>query len=233
MKNKLTQKHLMILSIVLIFTITLTIPIQGIYGYLTDTGPTLDNNFTIALDPATTIVERYPTTTPDIDNKENSINFLKTVQIGNTGYIDCYVRVMLHFSDKDIRNKALFSADGTTYYSYAEYKNHLPQGWVYDDADDAFYYTPILYAGDWPEFSKNLLYDKQLGEYFYKDEDTNILSGNIITTPLIKYVKVKFDNPKDMRMFNLDVVEESVPFYLGNDYASAWAAYDEEIWELN
>lgn len=232
MKVFLKQKYIISALTIALLCAILIAPIQGIYGYLTDTGPTLDNNFTIALDPTTTVVERYPTTTPDIDNKDNSVNFLKTVQIGNTGYIDCYVRVFFHFSDKDIRNKAMFSANGTTYYTYEQYKDHLPQGWTYNAADDAFYYTPILYAGDWPEFSKNLLYDKQLGEYFYKDEDTNILSGDIITTPLIKYVKVKFDDPKDMRRFNIDVVEESVPFYLGNDYEQAWDAYDAEQWDL-
>lgn len=208
------------------------VAVPGIHAYLTDVGPTLENNFTIALDPTTTVVEKYPTPDPTIDSN-NIVKFMKMVQIGNTGYIDCYVRVRLNFSEKCIRDQAYFSWDGTNFYRYADYKNHLPAGWVYNTSDDCFYYTPILYAGDWAELSKNLVYDKGIGEYFYKDEDNNVLSSNIITTPLLKYVKVQFENGKDMKTFTLDVVEESVPFYLGNNYSQAWQTYDAERWNLH
>lgn len=214
-----------VLSLALSF---ITVP--GIHAYLTDVGPTLENNFTIALDPTTTVVEKFPTEVPEIDNNTSLVRFMKLVQIGNTGFIDCYVRVHLNFSEKDIRDKAQFSWDGTNFYSYADYKNHMPAGWMYNGADDAFYYTPILYAGNWTDLSKNLVYDKSIGEYYYKDNDNNVLSSNIITTPLFKYVRVQFDNPRDMRTFAIDVTEESVPFYLGTNYSQAWAAYDAGGW---
>ncbi len=226
--KKLTRTG--ILTVILLMALSfMTAP--GIHAYLTAVGPTLENNFTIALDPTTTVVEKFPTDDPEIE-PDNIIKFMKLVQIGNTGYIDCYIRVRFAFSDKDIRDKATFSWDGTNFYSYTDYKNHLPTGWLYNESDDCFYYTPMLYAGDWAEFSKNLMYDKALGEYFYKDEDNNILSGNIITTPILKYVKVAFDDPRDMRTFQLDVIDESVPFYLGTDYKSAWDVYDAETWDL-
>ncbi len=203
-----------------------------IYGYLTHMGPVLENNFTIALDPTTTVVEKYPTKDPELE-APTLVKFMKVVQIGNTGYIDCYVRVRFHFSDIDIRNRAVFSWDGANFYSYADYKDHLPDGWIYNASDDCFYYTPMLYAGDWADLSKDLVYDKGMGEYFYEDSDNNILSSNMITTPLIKYIKVAFDDPKDMRTFELNVAEESVPFYLGTDYKSAWDVYDAETWDLD
>lgn len=227
-------KRAALFAVALTVTVSCT-AIPGIHAYLTDVGPTLENNFTIALDPTTTVVEKFPTEFPEIEDTADMtlLDFMKVVQIGNTGYIDCYVRVHLNFSDKSIRDKASFSWDGTNFYSYADYKNHMPAGWTYNESDDCFYYTPILYAGDWATLSKNLIYDKTLGEYFYKDDDNNILSSNIITTPLIKYVKVTFENPRDMHTFSLDVVEESVPFYLGSDYRQAWATYDAETWDLN
>lgn len=200
---------------------------SGIYAYLTDTAPVLKNNFTIALDPVTTIVEKFPTKEPEAAGN-NAIRFLKAVQIANKGFIDCYVRVRLQFSDTDIRDKSFMSWDGTNYYSYADYKNHLPAGWTYDSSEDCFYYTPILYAGDWTNFSKDFTYDKTSGEYFYKDGDNNIRQNNIITTPLIKYVKIQFSSPNDMRTFQLNAIEESVPFYLGSDYRSAWTNYEND-----
>lgn len=223
-------RRLAVLSLAALMALSV-ITVPGIRAYLTDVGPTLENNFTIALDPTTTVVEKFPSEEPTIEGSSTA-RFMKVVQIANTGYIDCYVRVRLHFSDSEIKNKATLSWDGSHYYTYSEYVRHLPTGWVYDSTDDCFYYTPMLYAGDWAEFSKNLEYDKALGEYFYKDNDNNILAGNIITTPLIKYVKVRFDNANEMRTFQLDVVEESVPFYIGSDYRQAWAAYDAETWDL-
>ena len=228
---KKNLKKLAMFSLAVLTALSI-ITVPGIHAYLTDVGPTLENNFTIALDPTTTVVEKFPTQDPTIEG-DSLIKFMKLVQIGNTGYIDCYVRVRFNFSDKDIRNKATFSWDGEHFYSYADYVNHLPEEWLYNAEDDCFYYTPMLYAGDWAELSKNLVYDKALGEYFYADDDNNILVNNMITTPLLKYVKVAFDNPKDMRTFTFDVVNESVPFYLGTDYISAWKTYDAETWDLH
>lgn len=189
-------------------------------AYLTDIGDTMENNFTIALDTTTTVVEKYPDPDPDLNGTVAS--YEKAVQIANTGYVDAYVRVSLNFSESDIEAKTKFSWDGTNYYSVADYKNHLPNGWTYRDG--FYYYTPVLYAGDWPTISKDLVYDNVLGEYFYKPNG-QLISCREITTPLIRYVKTEFSEPKDMRSYELNVKEESVPFYFGNDCLSAWDNY--------
>lgn len=195
-------------------------PVRYAMAYLTDVGPTMENNFTIALDPQTTIVEKYPDPTPQLDGTVAS--YEKAVQVANTGYIDCYVRVHLDFTEKDIENKTQFSPDGTTYYSVADYRNHLPSGWVYEDG--YYYYTKMLEAQDWDATKAGLTYDDLLGEWFYKEGD-QLKSAPCISVPLIRSVKTTFAEPKDMRTYSLNVSQESCPFYMGNDYKQAWANY--------
>ena len=209
--------------------LTSVITIQGIYAYMTYTATAMENNFTIALDTMTTVVEKFPSTVPDM-NESGLISYEKMVQVANTGYLDCFVRVKINFSEKDIRNKSSFSWDGQNYYSYNDYKDHLPANWAYNPEDDCFYYMNMVLAGDWPEFSNDLTYDKSIGEYFYKDKDDRVLEGDIITTPLFRHIKTQFANNHDMRTYDINVIEESCPFYLGTDYAEAWAVYDAEEW---
>lgn len=204
----------------------------GIMAYLTDIGPTFGNNFTIALDSKTTVVEKYP----DFEPGNDFANYEKTIQVANVGYIDCYVRVRLDFSDSDVESKTTFSWDGTNYYSVADYKNHLPQGWTYNSSDGYYYYTPILYAEGWDDCKTHLLQDTSRpdnpgsdghGEWYYPPTG-NIVGPNdyrCITTPLVRYVKTKFASPADARTYSLYVSEESVPFYFGNDYNQAWQNY--------
>ena len=191
-------------------------------AYQTDMTDPIYNNFTIALDSTSTVLEKFPDPTPDITG--NTASYEKTVQIANTGYIDIYVRVRLDFSDSDIESKTQFSSDGRTYYSVSDYRNHLPSGWTYNSNDGYYYYRNIVYAQDWEKYKDQLVYDETIGEYFYKNNQ-NPFSANCMTTPLIRYVRTNFANPADMRSYDLNVYSESVPFYFGNDYSSAWMNY--------
>ena len=197
-------------------------------AYLTDHTDGMLNPFTIALDCTSTIVEKYPIPEKDPYNTPvpdgNSISYEKAVQVGNTGYVDEYVRVSLHFSEKDIEGKTQFSSDGTHWYSVAEYREHLPEGWIYNASDQYYYYKPIVYADKWAETAAKLTYDKVLGEYFYP-EGQEIIVERCITMPLFRYVRTVFSEAKDMRSYSLHVYNESVPFYFGNDYAQSWDNY--------
>lgn len=200
-------------------------PADGIHAYLTDMPDILENNFTIALDSTSTLVEKFK---PDPAIEGPAAEYGKTVQVANTGYLDEYVRVRLTFTEEDIEEKTEFSADGATFYSVDEYRNHLPTGWVYDESDNFYYYTLPLETGGWEDASKKLDYRKNVGEYFYKDGQ-EVLKGSFVTTPLITDVKTTFSDLKDMRSYELIVDSESVPSYFGTDYKSAWKNYLEGI----
>ena len=61
---------------------------------------------------------------------ENS--YQKEVAIENTGNTDAYIRVFLDFSSSDISSISEISSDGgETFYSYDEFKNHIPENWEY------------------------------------------------------------------------------------------------------
>lgn len=212
-----------ITSFILFFSLTFGV-VKTAMAYQTDINEPILNPFTIALDSTSTVVEKYPDPTPK-PGTDNSISYEKAAQVGNTGYIDCYVRLRLDFTEDDIKNKSQFSSDGNTWYSVADYSNHLPSGWVYNNSDGYYYYTGIVYAENWEETSKNFNYDKGLGEYFYKSANQQIVSASCMTTPLMRYVKTIFDSPADMRSYNLNVYSESVPYYFGNDYSQAWQNY--------
>ena len=196
--------------------------IPAAMAYMTDIAETMDNPFTIALDSTSEIVEKYPDPDPDPDG--NITSYEKSVQVINTGYIDEYVRVRLDFTEDDIRNKTAFSWDGTNFYTVEDYKNHLPEGWVYDDSDGYYYYTKIVETGDWEAVKKTLRYDEATGQYFDKNGQ-QIMETAMITTPLVRYVRTTFDSPQDMRSYGLNVYSESCPFYFGNDYSGAWDNY--------
>ena len=190
-------------------------------AYQTDIADPMLNNFTIALDSTSTVLEYYPENTPKSNG--NTIIYTKTVQFGNTGYIDCYIRARMDFSDNDIENKSSMTANGSNWYAVADYADHLPDGWVYNSADGYYYYTKIVYAENWDTVKSKVDYDKGLGEYFYRN--ANILSEPCLTNPLVQSVKTVFDEPVDMRTYNLNVYSESVPYYFGNDYQTAWDNY--------
>lgn len=216
--------------------------IGGALAYQTDITAMIKNPFTIALDCTTTVVEKFPppdpedppdtppgqTKPPTIQPTPNGniLQYEKAVQIANTGYIDCYVRVRLDFSEEDVANKSSFSQDGTNWFTWAQFKQNVERnGWSYNSADGYFYYKDIVYAQNWDKVSGKLTYDKKHGEWFYPTSAKDIIADRCITKPLIRYVKTTFASPKDMRTYELNVYEESVPYYFGNSCRNAWDNY--------
>lgn len=91
------------------------------------------------------IPEEFPTPTPD-EVGENI--HTKVVKIENTGNVPTYTRVLLEVSDASIADNIEYSWDDTTFYSIEDFRNNLPEGWVYDATDGYYYYTKVLEVGD-------------------------------------------------------------------------------------
>ena len=92
-------------------------------------------------------------------------SYQKEIWAKNTGEIDTYIRIGVNFSDGRAENESYFSNDGTNWYKATEYKDHLPEGWVYVDEDELggpyYYYTqkvtpnqetPTLFKKVWTDF---------------------------------------------------------------------------------
>lgn len=200
-------------------------PISNIVAYQTDRPQVMENNFTIALDPVVHPTEDFSREErPDIEGPVMS--FSKVVQLTNTGYLDAYGRVKLTFEDSEIEKRSQFSPDGVNYYSVADYKNHLPAGWTYNESDGYYYYTPVLVAEGWEDLQKKLEYDNERGGYFYNAANRgNVISGKCISVPLIQKVKTVFDSPSQIRGYSIMISSDSTAAYWGNNYKEAWDAF--------
>ena len=204
-----------------LFILCGTFTIKPTFSFLTAKGNAMDNKFTIALDPATHIIEYFPNSSPNMSGK--TISYAKAVQAVNTGYIDAYVRVRMDISNSDVKEMTAISSDGNTFYSWDDYVNHLPDGWVYNQSDGYFYYTKCLAAGNRKEIP-NAVYSPATNEYLMTTDRLN--SGKRYTTPLIKAVKTVFASTRDIQSYSLNVYSESIPYYLDeSDYSRAWKAY--------
>lgn len=200
-------------------------PLEGIRAYMTDRAETMENNFTIALDPVLELPEYFPN---DFEITGSRMEFTKMIQVVNSGYIDAYGRIRISFSDSDIEKLTAFSYDGVNYYSVEDYKNHLPSGWVYNAEDDYYYYTPILVADkdEWEARSQSdMVYKEEEGGYFYKEEDL-VYKGDaadeIKSVPLVKYVRTTFAKSSDIRSYSIDVKAGATAYFWGDNYKSAW-----------
>lgn len=196
------------------------------YAYLTDIGETKVNQCTIALDPSTKVVEYFPTFTKD-DIKGTVYHFRKGVQIFNDGYVDAYVRARITFTDSKVKSMTTFSWDGKNFYSFDEFCKHVEDnGWHYCEADGYFYYKTPVYAGDYEKFQQGMTKDAETKVFNWNKESslgTTEQDGvTIATRPLIQYVETEFDNPGEQRNYTIDVSQDAVASYLGDDYASAW-----------
>lgn len=246
MKHKISKQAPIILSLTALL-IGAAVAVGGIRAYFTNIGPTMENNFTIALGVSHVIVEKFPfysdlglasseTSFFVNDDGSQTASYDKLVQVANTGFVDEYIRVKLECSDSDVMATTSFSSDGTNYYcgdpkctntDHDLYINHLPDGWVYNSDDGFYYYTKIVEAGDWDALEKKLDYDAGQFRYFYKNPNTTeVITGSIITTPLIKHVKNRFEHPQDIKSYGINIVAQSCPFYNGSNYIEAWANYD-------
>lgn len=197
------------------------------HAYLTDITERMSNSFTVALDSETSTIEKFPDPNPKPDSN-NAISYEKRVQVANTGDIDAWVRVRIEFTDSDIRNKTQLT-NGNGYYSVSEYlTSHLPSGWRYNASDGYCYYTSVLPAGDWDSLQDKLTYSKETNTWYYNGNSVVEPGGGgtILTTPLFTQVRTTFNSPADIRSYGITAHTESCPFYLGNDYSSAWASYD-------
>ena len=149
------------------------------------------------------IVETFPEPpTPVVGTN----TYTKTVNVKNTGDVDCYVRVFIDFSDDSVRNKSTVSSDGTNYYTVSEFvANHLPQNWVY-------------------------VADGALGPYFYY---TQPIAPNASTTNLLHSFKTTFAATDEIRDFDVYVYAESVQtrdnngdLFTGTDtWRQAWTEF--------
>ncbi len=139
----------------------------------------------------------------DLTTGDNS--FTKSVKITNTGDVDCYIRAFINFSDNDVRKNSTVSADGSSFYTMEEFTKHLPANWVYVDSAD-------------------------LGPYFYYTQPVKV---GQTTSELLKTVKTKFADAKDVEPFDIYVYAESVQTldkngeaFTGSDaWKKAWTEY--------
>jgi hypothetical protein len=143
--------------------------------------------------------------TPELNTTKTYTKDVKVKNSASNGMTDCYVRVFLDFSDNTIRNASQVSADGTNYYSWSDFKSHLPSGWTYVSTGlltDYFYYTQPLAPGE-------------------------------STPSLIKSVKTAYTTDATITDFDIYVYAESIQtkdidgnvFTGTNPWQSAWTEY--------
>lgn len=145
MRNLLKKK---VALVVVAAVLACAVAIPGVIAYLTD------NEFHVNsgnISPVKVeVVEDYEP--PRIADyvPGGTVEFKKTISATNAGEADCYIRMALEFSDDKMAASSLLSPDGTNWYTVAEFKNHLPEGWIYlDDAElggPYYYYTGIVRA---------------------------------------------------------------------------------------
>lgn len=205
------------------------IPAGSTLAYLTDIGDVKVNKTTIALDPSTKIVEYFPEFTKNSIKSQTVYHYRKGVQVFNDGYVDAYVRVRIDFTDSDIKNKTKLSFDGKNFYYFSEFCTQVESnGWHYNSSDGYFYYKTPIYAGNYEELEKDMTKDEETHIFNWKKEGalgvTMIEGVTLATNPLFTYVETDFEVAKNVRNYSLNVSQDSIASYLGDDYASAWGS---------
>ena len=112
------------------------------YAYLTDKN-TLKNTFTAGINETKLMEDFDPV---PLDTGENI--YKKEVWVKNVGTVPCFVRLFLGFSDQGIFDITEFAGEDEEFYPVMEYNEHLPEGWIYDDTTDHYYYTKVLLPGE-------------------------------------------------------------------------------------
>ena len=108
------------------------------FAYLTNGEGTINKLY--VANNRITVTEEFPTPTP-VTEGDNMI--VKDVKIENTGNVPCFVRVFLDFDDDAVRASSLLSPDGTNFYSTADFRTHLPSGWIYGGDNYYYYQHPV------------------------------------------------------------------------------------------
>lgn len=153
------------------------------------------------------ITEEYA---PPKEMEEGDNIYKKKVQIENTGTVPCYVRVFAEFSDSTVRDASFLSPNGSDYYPAVQYKDHLPEEWVYI-ADEE---------------------NELLGGYYYY---TKPLGKRAVTVSLFRTVKTHFGTADEIKDYEIIVYAESVQVLDKNGadftgdapYVSAWTEFME------
>lgn len=116
-------------------------------AYFTDKGKSERNVYTQG-DVDITVEEDFnpPETMTVGDN-----TYKKDVKFKNNGHTSAYARVSMTFSDTNVAEITKLSSDGgSSWYSVADFDNHLPNGWVKGTGSLAgyYYYTKPLKKGE-------------------------------------------------------------------------------------
>jgi len=193
-KNRKKMNVRLILPAILVILVAAA-SIGGTFAYFTATQNKVNAVSTIGEDKIV-IDEDFPE--PESLNKGENV-FKKAVRVKNIGTIDCYVRVRVTFSDKDIEKISQVTCDGSTWEDATVFCNSLPSSWSHDDwvFENGFFY-----------------YTKPLGI----DKYTPYLTQSIKTT---------FPDEASIKGFSVDVYAESVNTKNFNgieseDYREAW-----------
>lgn len=178
-------------------------------AYLSAKGPTKINRFTIG-HVSVDIVEDFR---PPSSLVVGTNSYVKKVQFKNSGTVPAYIRASLLFSNGDVENISMVSADnGAHWYRLSELKDHLPSGWAYRSdgvLGGYYYYTNPVNAGELtPALITNVKTD-----FINKTADTN---ETINKTPRDYDIFVYTEGVQQMK---LDGSESNT------DYAAAWTAF--------
>ena len=145
------------------------IGVRGTLAYLSDTGETRENAFTVG-NVDINIQEQF---NPPASLTVGDNAYQKRVTFKNDGTVDAYVRVAVAFSSTDVADVSKLSYDnGTTWYSMAELKEHLPSDWAYAKTgalSGYYYYTKPLAPGE----STSPLFTNVKTTFVAKTADTN------------------------------------------------------------
>ena len=121
--------------------------VGGTVAYFTDTGE-LKQNLYKQGDVDITIDENF---NPPSKLVVGDNTYRKDVKFVNSGHTSAYARVSMTFSDTNVAEITKLSSDGgNTWYSVADFDNHLPNGWAKGSGALAgyYYYTKPLAKGE-------------------------------------------------------------------------------------
>jgi hypothetical protein len=121
--------------------------VGGTVAYFTDMGGEATNTFVYG-DVDITVNEDF---NPPSSMKVGDNTYKKDVKFVNSGHTYAYARVSMTFSDTNVAEITKLSSDGgNTWYSVADFDNHLPNGWAKGSGALAgyYYYTKPLAVGE-------------------------------------------------------------------------------------
>lgn len=202
MKTKFTKVQL---AVIIAATVAILSISAVSIAYLSDTGSAV-NTLSIG-ENSITITEDY---TPPSAMQQGDNKFAKEVSITNLGDVPCYVRVFADFSDSKVKDISFLSAKTVAesatgdWIKAAEYKDHLPSGWVFVPTTDA-----------------------TLGGFYYYTEP---LAPGAVTPHLFRAVNAHFDTEDLVTDFEIVVSAESVQTLDKNGNAFSGADAWKQAW---